>query len=299
MTGRPDPLPPRFTGAAFRTADAREHGVSESRLRAGDLARPFQGVRSRVVPSTVLERARAYLPIFADGEFFAFGTAALLQGMWLPRDVEEDPVLHVAVVRPRRAPRNAGVQGHHLIDRPGLQVWLHGLPMAGAIETWSQLGTVLSVPALVAAGDSIVRKGVPENEVLRQRLVEAASDDARPYHRRLIRAAALVRCNSRSAGETRLRLLIVQAGLPEPSINRDVFDGQGRRLAEVDLVYPAQRVLVEYEGDGHRDKKQFRKDIVRYERLQDLGWRVIRVTADDLRFRERELVERIRRALAR
>ncbi|HEY9424971.1 MAG TPA: hypothetical protein VIP54_09240, partial [Microterricola sp.] len=38
-----------------------------------------------------------------------------------------------------------------------------------------------------------------------------------------------------------------------------------------------------YEGDEHREsKRRFRADIRRREKFEAAGWRVIRVTADDL-----------------
>ena len=56
-------------------------------------------------------------------------------------------------------------------------------------------------------------------------------------------------------------------------------------------------MLIEYEGDGHRERRQFRKDIGRTEEFIDAGWRVIRAMADDLRDPTRKLAI-IRRALA-
>jgi very-short-patch-repair endonuclease len=92
---------------------------------------------------------------------------------------------------------------------------------------------------------------------------------------------------------------VLEDGLPEPEVNGIIRDGGGYRVAECDLVFRKQRVLLEYEGDHHRaDPATFRKDITRYDRLQDLGWRVIRVTEADLK-RPEELLARIRRALAR
>ena len=69
---------------------------------------------------------------------------------------------------------------------------------------------------------------------------------------------------------------------------------------EGDLVYPEERVWIEVEGDQHRtDRKQWRTDVVRHERLADFGWRVIRVTADDEAVRPHETVERAGKALTR
>jgi hypothetical protein len=219
--------------------------------------------------------------------------------MWLPLDLERDATLDVSVRKPRRAPRDRGVRGHHLIDRPGLVLVLDGLPVADPVETWCQLATVLHIPDLVAAGDSLLTPDHWDAVPRLDRMTWAADDPGRPMHVRLLRAAALVRIGVRSPKETELRLLVLEDGLPEPEVNGIIRDGGGYRVAECDLVFREQRVLLEYEGDHHRaDPVTFRKDITRYDRLQDLGWRVIRVTEADLR-RPEELLGRIRRALAR
>jgi len=44
----------------------------------------------------------------------------------------------------------------------------------------------------------------------------------------------------------------------------------------LDLAYPRFRVGIEYEGDHHRDPRQFRSDVRRYERLSDIGWLTVR-----------------------
>ena len=57
---------------------------------------------------------------------------------------------------------------------------------------------------------------------------------------------------SASPGETRLRLALVRAGLPEPELNVRLYGVDGRYLGKPDIVYRRQRVVFEYEGDGHR-----------------------------------------------
>jgi hypothetical protein len=106
------------------------------------------------------------------------------------------------------------------------------------------------------------------------------------------------RRGSASPGETRLRLVLVRAGLPEPELNVPLYGADGSYLGKPDVVYRRQRVVFEYEGDGHRERKQFRYDVERYERLSDEGWVVVRVTGDDLKGDRRErLVERARSRL--
>ena len=57
------------------------------------------------------------------------------------------------------------------------------------------------------------------------------------YSRRARRAAALVRTGVDSPMETRLRLLIVFAGLPEPEVDHRVHDDDGTLLRRYDLTY--------------------------------------------------------------
>lgn len=52
------------------------------------------------------------------------------------------------------------------------------------------------------------------------------------------------------------------------------------------------------ESDQHRtNRAQWRRDLRRYERLTDLGWRVVGVSGDDIA-RPAETLARVRRALA-
>ena len=105
----------------------------------------------------------------------------------------------------------------------------------------------------------------------------------------------------RSPRETLLRLLLVDAGLPEPEINYWIYDDHGQFLTESDLVY------LEEKGCDSSTRAiitaptsmQWRKDIARRESLEDAGWRVIRVSADDLDLYPDRLIARIRKALSR
>ena len=92
--------------------------------------------------------------------------------------------------------------------------------------------------------------------------------------------------------------MIVDAGLPEPVVQHQIFDGD-LLVARADLAYPELKIAIEYEGDGHRtDKDQWRKDIARQRRLEALGWIVIRVTELDLHDGGRALVGAVSRARA-
>ncbi|MBB3036565.1 DUF559 domain-containing protein [Hoyosella altamirensis] len=87
-----------------------------------------------------------------------------------------------------------------------------------------------------------------------------------------------------SPRETRLRLLIVRAGLPRPVTQHTVRDGAGRFIARADLAWPRWKVAVEYDGAHHfEDPRQARRDAMRANAYMRAGWRVIRVVNEHLR----------------
>jgi len=65
----------------------------------------------------------------------------------------------------------------------------------------------------------------------------------------------------------------------------------------VDLGYPQLRVAIEYDGRTKYVGDAWFKEKRRHDAITEAGWRVIRVTAEDLRDPPR-LVARIRHALA-
>ncbi len=100
--------------------------------------------------------------------------------------------------------------------------------------------------------------------------------------RRARRALELVDAGAQSPRETWLRLTVIGAGYPPPQTQIPVYGEHGELVAVVDLGWEDVRIALEYEGDHHRlDRRQFRRDIARFEALQDLGWMTIRVTSED------------------
>ncbi len=92
------------------------------------------------------------------------------------------------------------------------------------------------------------------------------------------RAAGLVRRRVDSVRETRLRLCLVLAGLPEPRCNVTLGTDEAP-IGRVDLLLEEFLLILEYEGDQHREKDQWTIDIDRGEAFSAEGYRTIRVTA--------------------
>lgn len=276
-----------LSSAGFSVWDAYEAGISLRRLRARDLAAPFRGVRAISPLATPLDLARAYAARMTEHQFFSHVTAAQLWDIPMPRALEQRLELDVSVVEPAHPPQAKGVFGHRLarakvVERRGLRV-------TDPAQTWAQLAGTLGVTDLVVAGDHLVKRKHPASAM--EKLREAAN-------RKKLRAALTrIRPNTDSPQETRLRLLLVAGGLPEPLVGHTVTTAAGF-VATPDLAYVEARVAVEYLGSDHwTDPRVFADDIQRREALQAAGWRVIEVIAADLG-RPAQLLARVGRAIA-
>jgi len=225
--------------------------------------------------------------------FISHATAAKLHGIPLPYRLHTDARTHISVPAPARAPHARGIRGHMLqIESHELTV-LDGLNVTTPIRTWLDLGTMLSLHDLVAAGDYLIHWRTPLASHVD--LVEAlASRLDRRGRKALAHALALLNDRAESPPESILRVIVVQAGLPEPRINHDVSDRFGEFVARTDLMIDEYKIVLEYQGDYHRKTPgQWRADMTRRSRLEALGWKVMELNADDLKDPE-ELVRRIR-----
>lgn len=279
---------------------ASRDGESRRRLAAEYPVVAFRGARAAVEPITYGERIAAYSAVMRPGEFFSHDTAAHLLGLpgRTPTDVTP---LHVSVAPPLRAARRVGVRSHHLWDE-AVTVVDAGHPVADPASTFCHLSSSRSVDDLIVLGDALV---LPDEEGRRHGLrVDLTLLAARVagYRgrggRRAREAIGWVREGAESPMETLLRLLLVRAGLPEPELNVELYDGDGHFVARVDLLYREQRVVVEYDGDHHRtDTRQYERDIARSEAIQALGYRHIRIRAAGVFEHPEATVTRVRRAL--
>ncbi|SFS00201.1 hypothetical protein SAMN04487846_1354 [Microbacterium sp. cf046] len=304
--------------SAFTVAHGRRHGLTRWDLESALFERPFHGLRAprhteadehpaATEQMAIIRAARHFTAHMNDHEFFSHSTAALLWGVPLPRLGRTE--VHVSVLAPHRAPRGSGVRGHQLAAR-AVRLVHHselGLALTDPATTWALLGHELRHPYdLVAAADAFVRVDRmpgPGSRVIRPALASIADlRRAIPPGRRgvlaLREALGRVRVGSASRMETWMRLTVVDAGLPEPVLDHDVYDALGRFLGCVDGAYPFARVALEYEGDHHRtDERQWQRDIVKHDDLARAGWRVIRLTREQVFGQPGRLAARVRDAL--
>ena len=227
--------------------------------------------------------------------FFCSVTAAIIMGVPLPRHLEQSGLLHVAVPAPCHPPESRGVIGHRLsVTGEYLREW-RGLRISSPEQTWCQLGALLSVPDLVAAGDHLIRRDfqLTTQPKLRTAVHVFPGRRGKPAMRA---AVELLHDRAESRKESHLRVMIVQDAIPGLDVNLWITTSGGYRY-RADLAFPGHKVVIEYQSEYHGDEGQRRKDMTRRARLEADGWFVMEVNADDLRD-PAELLQRIRRVLA-
>lgn len=242
-------------------------------------------------------RASALQKRMPDTAFFCGVTAALIIGLPLPLRLQAGSDLHIGVPSPQRASRIRGASGHKMQMRPGDVLAWRGIRLTTPARTWCDLGAVLDLEDLVAAGDRIIHHAHP----LASRADLRAAVAGHPGRRgrsRLLEALELLDDHADSPPESIIRVTIVLAGISGVRANYAIYDARGIQIASADLCFPAHRVIFEYQGDYHRtEPDRWRKDRTRRARLAAAGWHVIEIAANELADR-RMLLQLIRDALA-
>nr|BFF10898.1 DUF559 domain-containing protein [Microbacterium flavescens] len=303
-----------MTNRPFSVAEARNHGLSPSRLRASDLEKPTRGVRTTRTPAVatpddethtqrlnrirddLLARARRFAPALTPDQFFSHETGLALLGAPLPFTTASERAVHVSARRPAAQPRRAGTVGHRLQARESSLRLADRLPVEHPARLWRQAATLWAHDDLVAAGDFLVH---PRNRLLtvddlRREVAEAGDVSGG----RLARAIEDIRPGAETAEETALRLAIIRAGLPEPLLNWSLCTDNGRFVARLDLSYPRYRVGVEHDGRTHAfDEAQFRRDSDRWDEIRAQGWELVRILSHHLRPDSAVAVRRVADAL--
>lgn len=272
----------------FTRADARRAGISDAMLRHPRFRRLFRGVYA--LASVELNLAlwcRAALLVSPPDAVLSHLTALRVYGLAIG-----DPwPLHVST-RTATHTRHQGIRPHQRKRRIEA-VRVDGLPVTSPERTLVDIATKVGLVQLVQACDWMIQRGCTTVDRLGAYAVASHLDGVR----RVRRVLGYVREGAESPMETLVRLMLVFARLPEPRCNVDILDPLGRFVARGDLTYPEYLVLVEYDGWHHeRDARQRQHDLIRRERLEAAGWRVIVITAADLHDK-RATVQRVHRAL--
>lgn len=289
MPRRPAPLPPQLADASFSVRHADALGVSRKRTRARDLVRVSRGIRVPAHPvSGPIAALRAYCEIDPRATLVDI-SAARVWGLPLPWRVLGDWRIRIAHPRGTNRPRRVNVVGREMTFAAGEIVGLEGLRLTSPARTFLDLAEFLEVEDLVPIADRLICAHPRDHPYPRApwvSLPELRAVVRRHPGKRGVRRARmaldLARVGSDSPQESRLRLAILDAGLPEPELNVPIRDGSGRPVAWPDLSYRMWRLSIQYDGGVHEEEDQYARDIERHRRTQAAGWTEVRLKKGDL-----------------
>lgn len=289
------------------------------RLRRADLKRLRHGLLARTAAELV-EMDIASALCRSDPDAVVVGvSSARIQALPLPLRLEkwsEGTPVHISFPPGRRTTDDV-ISRHALVLAPGdlrAASFVHPasdasnsnrlvlpLRLTSRARTWRDLARALSHARLVAIGDHLVRRPRPDFEFGRSEpwcSLEDLALQCTGRHAQILRAALQdVRVGADSPRETMLRLAFAEAGLPEPEINVPLVGSDGRARHTPDFQWPAHRIAAEYDGKGHSEPDQVKRDIARARRVRDAGWTEVRLFAADAENDCAGAVDQVRREL--
>ncbi len=287
--GKTPCIPHELTRSPFSLDEARNAGLTLSALSGKSRQRlGAELYRWKELPGDPWLTLSAWTRALPPETVFVGATAAWLFGL----DFEPTNPVEVAV------PPSSGLR-----SRAGLIVRRCVIPLreialirrlrATALPL-TLAGLCLQRPASEAlvAIDMAIHRGLIDSAALRR---YAELSKGRPGAARL-QSLALLAAPAESPMETRLRRLLVQAGLPQPEVQTNLRDSSARFVGRADLYYPAARLVLEYDGGNHRERMV--DDNRRQNLLVNAGYRVLRFTSADIRGRADVVIGQVRAALA-
>jgi hypothetical protein len=282
-------VPESLIGRPFTTAEAITAGVTRRALRGPLFESMGRGVyRAAGTPDTFELRVHGALLVLPDDAALSHQSALRWGGY---HGLPAAP-LHFSTSMGVKTERE-GIVVHRRQNRLKSEL-VRGVPVMGAERTFVDVATDVGDRELLRIGDWLVRHGYVDLLELRAFAMTSHLDGVQ----RARRVAPAVRERVDSPRESDVRWIIVMTGLPEPVPNLPIIDDDGVRIANGDLVYERERIVVEHDGWHHeRDAAQRQRDHLRRERLEALGWRVIVITAEDFKH-EAQIGWRIYNALA-
>ena len=298
-------------GDWFTRADACAAGYSDAdinkrvtsgrwvRLTRGAYAEPGPDVASMAAWDRAVwlhqRAAKAVYHRLGGRAVVSHQSALLLYGV----RVSELDLRRVHVTRTSGAGRSGPTVSQHAARPPvDESVELDGVRLTRGARAVVEAVRATSYPVAVSAVDQAVRCRVADAQQLASALRLFAN---RPGINTAIRAVLFADGLSESVGESRLRVLLADLGLPAPTLQAEIRDQNGVLVARVDFLLAWCGVVIEFDGAvkyGDGSPETLIAEKIREDRLRDLGYQVVRVCWADLT-RPAEVLARIRRAIGR
>lgn len=229
-------------------------------------------------------RAAAVALLLPAGAAVCRETAAWLHGIdTRPPGAHLDPPRLQVLVPAGNAPlRRPGVESFAGPLRADDVCTVAGIPVTTPERTALDVSRWSAPFVGLAALDAFAHAGLMKPDDLVLRL------DAIRGHRFVAQARRLVELcepETESAGESWLRLRVIDAGMPRPRVQIPVLDEQGREIYRLDAGFEEQRVGIEYDGEEFhfRTVEQRRADERRRNDLAGAyGWTVVGFSSENV-----------------
>jgi hypothetical protein len=268
------------TTAQLLTVMTRQQLVGH--VKNGGLVRVWYGVYAAHEPD-LLGRLAALDIVMGCHAVACMGTAATLYGF----DTENTTAIHVLDAGMRKRP-TIGLMVHQRVGAKlqRVQGRLATSPAWTAVEVARRLCRPRALATLDAALHS-----------MRCTYNDIQSAVAEQHGRRGIVAVRellpFADGRAESAMESEARLVMIDHQLPGPELQYTIC-GRGGELWRVDFAWPELHLAAEYESiDWHVGRNEMLRDKARWARIQELGWTIIPIVADDVRREPNRLADRI------
>jgi hypothetical protein len=286
------PVPPRVLRPTDRRGASAE-GITDWQLRHREILRPS---RDTYLPATAaLDLRQRITGVLLGAPSTAVVSHLTAASMWrfeVPL-VAHDGRVHLSVPPEARVRSRADRVIHaSRVPVPETRV-VRGLTVTSPSRTWIDLATCIPVQALLAVTDQMLARRFPADEF--PRVIARARGRRGVANARRVLAHADPKAGSPM--ESVLRWLILEAGLPRPVLQHVIRDDDGRFLAQVDLAWPDRRVLVEFDGDVHRERRVFVDDLRRQNGVVLADWKLLRYSSADVLGRPHAVLSTLGRAL--
>jgi hypothetical protein len=255
----------------------------EAQLNCGALQKVWYGIYGHGEVNAAL-RLRG-LDLAAGTPVAAcLGTAAAAYGF----GTEPTADLHVLNPPGRQLRSGDGLVVHRREGAPLTLV--AGRPATTPAWTAIEVARGLRRPRALATLDAALRSGTCTRDQLERAVRRQAGRRGIVTARELLGIASP---KAESPMESEVRLVMIDGGLPSPMLQYEVLDLQGYTW-RLDFAWPELRVAAEYDGvDWHSGPNAFLRDRRRTSALQELGWAIVPIVAEDVRYRPGELVRRL------
>ncbi|MCI4676867.1 hypothetical protein [Candidatus Mycolicibacterium alkanivorans] len=269
------------TAGQILTVVSRRH--LEMLLECTALERIWRGVYSLGVADSD-RRLRGLDLLCGEVVGICMDTAACAYGF----DTQGGSDLHVLNPAGHQLRHAEGLFVHRRDGAPLITV--SGRPTTTPAWTAVEVARTLRRPRALATLDAALRSGRCSRDGL-SRVVAAQQG-----RRGIVNVRDLVPHadgRAESPMESEARLVMIDGGLPTPVLQYELVDARGR-LRRLDFAWPEHTVAAEYDsGEWHLGAEALRRDREKLAALQDLGWLVVPIVADDVRRHPSALVGRI------